>query len=618
MAKSEKIDLVRQTFLLFLLAASVLLAIVAAGNLLYSAFCAFTWGKFEMMDYGVYTNMLWNSAQGHLFKHHMNLSYLYTHLSFSLVLLAPLFRIWDSPMVLLFAQWGMVITGAAILVRTLRVHGVPREMIGALVLMLVGHRFTQSALMSEFHGIAAYYLLVPWLYYALSLRQKAAWFPLALILGVREDAFIFLLPLLIYFSVKHRSVENYAMLALTLCYGLLAVFVLYPAINGVTVFQRRSVELNVEKILDISRDNCSFRLHAIIMTYLPALVFCGRKWFPAFWFPFAALAAALSSALHGEQSLGSHHPPPVITMMVLGLAETTVLRMKEESIKHRMITARAALLVVLVIAVHAYSGFLFMGGKSDKIFRSPNFRGFAAMEAAAHIPREGALAVDKDLAVYCANRENIITWKRYIPEKHHYDIVFGTIDQLGHMDDGRVLQGIEDQEWGAYYFDGMFLVLKKGHDTSRNGELLRAFKYGPVPVPFTLKHGGKDPLFGSGGSRTRYWAGEGHRAPITLSYGGTKELEAGRYRAVFRYRAEKPQNKDPRSWGMFSVHYLNDQGPPLAAAEVEHAEAAADEFIVQNVPFTVRKRADIEFRITGGDAQLWLDSVAFLPADKGN
>lgn len=614
-AKFQYLNYNKRTWSSILTTIVLALTIFVALNLLYSAFCAFTWGKFEMMDYGVYTNMLWNSAHGNLFKHHMNLSYLYTHLSFSLLFLAPLFLVWDSPMLLLFVQWGMVLGGAVILWKTLRMQKVPSEMIAALVFLLVGYRFTQSALMSEFHGIAVYYLLVPWLYRAMLLRQRTAWLALILILGVREDAFIFLLPMLMYFAIKHKAWENYCMLGATVCYGLLAVFVLYPEINGITVFHRRSVELNFEKSMVISWDNYWFRLHAIILTYLPALVFSGRKGFPAFWFPLAALAAALCSALSGEQSLGSHHPPPVITMMVMGLAETTILRLKSAGVKNG-ITVRAVLLVLLIIAVHFYSGFLFMGGKSDRIFRTLCFRGAAAMSAAQNIPVDGRLATDKNLAVYCANRENIITWKRFDSRKHSYDLVFGSIDHLGRMDDGRVLEGIMSGALGVRFFDNFYFVLEAGYDVSANTHLLHAFHYGPVPVPYTLKHAGEDPFVSGSDRRTRFWAGEGHRAPVTLSYGGCRELTPGSYKAVFSYRARKPRKVHSGSWGLVSVHYLNDQGVPLAKEEIAHVESVDHAFLSQDVLFSINRVADIEFRITGGDAELWLDSVTFVPVEK--
>ena len=66
-----------------------------ACNLIYGAWCAFTWGKFTLFDYGVYTNMIWNSAHGAPFKVLIDRSYLGTHLSFSLAILGVFFWIFD-------------------------------------------------------------------------------------------------------------------------------------------------------------------------------------------------------------------------------------------------------------------------------------------------------------------------------------------------------------------------------------------------------------------------------------------------------------------------------------------------------------------------------------------
>jgi len=141
------------------------LAGLLALGLLWSGFCAFTWRKFGLFDYGVYTNMIWNSGHGQLFRCLLDRTYLATHLSFSLALLGPLFYLWDHPFMLWVAQWLMLISGALILLRgALRAH-VPAFLAWAIVLFLFGYHLNQQVLLSEFHGVSAYLLLVPWLYY---------------------------------------------------------------------------------------------------------------------------------------------------------------------------------------------------------------------------------------------------------------------------------------------------------------------------------------------------------------------------------------------------------------------------------------------------------------------
>ncbi len=63
----------------------------------HAGFCAFTWEKFSMFDYGVYMNMIWNSGTGDFFRCLIDRSYLVTHLSFTLALLGPFVHLTENP-----------------------------------------------------------------------------------------------------------------------------------------------------------------------------------------------------------------------------------------------------------------------------------------------------------------------------------------------------------------------------------------------------------------------------------------------------------------------------------------------------------------------------------------
>lgn len=69
--------------------------------------------KYQLFDYGVYTNMVWNCGAGAPFRIPIYGSYLSTHLSFSLALLGPLLHLWDRPSCLALIQWLMMLAGVA-------------------------------------------------------------------------------------------------------------------------------------------------------------------------------------------------------------------------------------------------------------------------------------------------------------------------------------------------------------------------------------------------------------------------------------------------------------------------------------------------------------------------
>ena len=265
---------------------SALLAItiLVAARILYGAYCGFTSGEFAFFDYGVYTNTAWNLGHGNGFTFLVDKSYLTTHLSFSLMLLGPLFHIWDHPFLLALAQWLMLIGGAILIWRAASRAGVAQARIAALLFLFVAHPFTQQVLLCSFHGVGFYYWLLPWFYYTLAYRRRWCWMPWILLLGLREDAFITLLPLLLYFAIRDRWRAGYVMAVLSLLYGISAIFILYPAINGISLFERRGTEIAGLDGLVKGSNALAARLRSLWWIFLPLVPLAGRRLYPVLIF----------------------------------------------------------------------------------------------------------------------------------------------------------------------------------------------------------------------------------------------------------------------------------------------------------------------------------------------
>jgi uncharacterized membrane protein len=216
--------------------------VLALAMLLWSALSAFTWQNFLMSDYGVYTNTVWNLGHGNGFRFLLEHNYLSTHLSFSLLLLAPLFYLWDSPLLLIFVQWSFLAGGAVFLLRSVQRSGGSILLALTLVFCLVSHPYTQSVMVSEFHGVTFYLLLLPWLLYCIEHNRKWVFVPFLLCLGLREDAGLMMIGLFLFFGVRNRWPMGYLYAGLALAYSLLAVFWIYPLVNGVSLFGVRSGE----------------------------------------------------------------------------------------------------------------------------------------------------------------------------------------------------------------------------------------------------------------------------------------------------------------------------------------------------------------------------------------
>lgn len=593
--------------------------IFMAGHLFYSAYCAFMAGKFTMFDYGVYTNMVWNTSRGDWFRVLVDRSYLHTHLSFSLALLAPLFHVWDNPMLLLVVQWGMVFGGAAfVLVLARRAH-VPGDMTAALLFFFFAYRFTQGVVLSQFHGVCAYLLLVPWLYTCCVHRKGTAWLPLALILGLREDAFVLVLPMLLYFAVKDRWKTGYILAAVALLYGVLAIFVLYPSISGISLFERRRHELHLNTSLAfVSGAGLSPRGLALLWTLLPLLIVAHKKSPAVLLFPAPALLCSVLSGFRTQQALGGHYGASVMAYLTVAVLESVSLKTRRGgTVPPRLgMTVRAALLIIVVLAFHFWSGFLIGGGKNIRQYNRPFMQGALAMRMAKRIPKEGMLVTDTRLAGFCANRPDILTWDRYKPERHELDLAFTKASSLHSVLDGALWRMLDQGRVGVYAYDGLFVVLKRGHTSATGREFLDAFPHRPILMVLTRMHAGRN-AWDDDGAPVRYWCGTGWKGPITLSFAGYRWLEAGRYDAIFRYRAEAPRKTHKNTWGRFGIHIL-DEHDRIAQAEIQRSASPRGVYLSQRVPFELATPTNVEIRVTGGDAKLWLESVMFVERGSEN
>ncbi len=596
-------------------AAPLGLAVAAALHTLYSAFCSFTWFKYALYDFGVYTNMIWNSGRGQWFRTLVDRDYLATHLSFTLALLGPLFRVWDHPFLLAVVQWLCLVGGGLILWAAGRRHQLPESATATVLFFLAGYRLTQATLLSEFHGVGVYYLLVPWLYHALSFRPRAAWLPLALILGVREDAFILVLPMLAYFAARGRGKTGYLLIGLAVAYGLMAVFWLYPALVGFSLFDRRQNVIPDEASDFMKMYHLRARLQGLMWVLLPAAAWWGRHLLPVLLFPLSTLLTAMLSGFPTQQMLGSHYGGAAAVSLAVGMIEALARRRGNQPAdrpvqRDSALRLRLVFLAAVVIAAHVATGFLWLGGKHDDTYARPKLRGVLALEAARHIPRTGILLTTERLAGLCANRAEILSHREYRPERHRVDHLFLQATG-GEALDADVRRRLETAEMGVHYYDGDYLVLSRAADPDGNAEFLASYHLGPIRFIRTGRHAGRNRRM-SDGTWVRYWNGDGRLAPVEVSCDTYRQLAPGDYELVFTYRAAAPRRAVCGHSGWVSVH-PHKSAEQLGRHDLRVGHAADETWRTERLRFTVREPGPIEFRVTAGDARLWLRDVRFVP-----
>jgi len=591
-------------------AAGAALTAAALALLLYSAWCAFTHSKFFFVDYGRYTTMIWNSGRGEWFRllarpH----SYLRLHLSFSLALLGPLFRLWDHPFLLSVAQWLFIAGGAALLAAAGRARGLAPAVLAALTAFHTGYVFTQSVHLCEFHGVSAYLFLVPWLYYALTRRQALAWLPLCLILGLREEAGLMVAPLCWYMAARDRWRPGYLMAAAAAVYALAAVFALFPLLNGRSLFAARQGKADPASVLaSFTLANNLCRLRALGWVALPALPLLRRGWRPLLAIPAAALVLTLGSAFKPQFSLELSHPAAVMALLSVALAQAAAETRGAgpPAGRWRSVLLPAAWLLAATLAAHAWRGFLPGGGRCQAVYRRVHPAGLEALWLARQAPRAGLLATDARLAAFVANRRDVLTWEDYDPARHDLELVFDHVERLAARRQPDLREGLRQGEWGCVLYDGTYALLRRGGGRLRNADVLADMRTPIVRLAYTKSEGGGN-RFVPGRGVVREWRGRRARE-AWAAYGGRAALEPGSWRAVFRFQRGRQRGAADRA-GSFEVWQSAPERRLAAAPVAPGGPAGAWE--TQSVALSLETPATVEPRVRGQGLDLRLERVQF-------
>lgn len=596
-----------RNYLSIFLALILLLGSVAAlGGSLWAGICSYSWLRNRLSDYGIYLNMMWNTAHGAPFRFLLEGSYLRVHLSFTVGLLGFAFRILDHPGLLVVLQWLCSLGGVVILLILARRFEVPLLPAAAVSFFYSGYRFVQALHVHQFHGVALYLICLPALYASLRLKSPWAWLWLILTLGIREDAFLISLPVLLFFAWQDRRWSPRIMALTAVLYGALAIFFLYPSINGISIWKKRAAEIPAfDELFAGFRSSLPRRLRAVFLVVLP-LVAAGRYFPVAFFFPSVALGIALASKWPSQQGLGSHYAAGVAALMACGLTEAFI-RARDWHSDHQggalFNWGPSLWLALSTIAVHVESGFLPRGGKSDRKFYEFNKEVWAALGAAQKIPREGILITGDALIPLCGNRRDVLVW--HVPKRvETYDHIFADIRELRSLEGGMIWEGLSRGEWGVLFNNGRYVILTRGFSAAANDEVLRPgwiyYVYGK------RGHGGVDRVVD--GFPVRYWEGDGSRAPINLAHGFSWPLPPGEYSFYLEYWAQSPRRIVKRHWGWFSLHE-RDRPEDIARAYIPLEPRRETSWQILRLDFTNTIERDVEIRLTGGDAPLWLYRV---------
>lgn len=456
----------------------LIISLVFAGHLLYSAFSAFSWQNFLMSDYGVYTNTLYNLSHGDGFKFNVDNNYLRTHLSFSLILLAPLMRLWGSVYLLIIVQWFFLIGGAVILNRIMTRLQIPGLFQSSLLLVWCTYPFTQTVLLYEFHGVAGYLLLIPWLLHCLLFNKPMVFVPWLCILGVREEAGLVILPLFLYMAVRQRWKGGYIYAFFSLVYVLIAIGYLYPLVNMQSLLEIRQKETSISSIIQGFKAG-GFKLKAaatfwMLLPGLPLLFFFKRSRFALVTPVSLVWFISMISGFRKQYSLTFHYPSPIIPLVMTGLilAYANSISPIEDERRRRRITWMLSIWIFFAAAVaHYENGYFLYGKNTHRVYAGMNENKKALEAITENIPKEGILLTNMYLGPHVATRPDILLWKYWKPEKHQIEWILFYQHEYTKKGYEYISQVVTSGEFGVYRKHPPFVLLKRGYSTVLNETL---------------------------------------------------------------------------------------------------------------------------------------------------
>ncbi len=448
-----------------------------AVQVLYSAYCAFSWQNYMMYDYGVYTNTIYNLAHGYGFRFLVDNNYLKTHLSFSLALLAPFMRLWASPYFLIVFQWLFLAGGGIIFLRIMVRLKLARSLQSALMLLWFCYPFTQSVMLSEFHGVSFYLFLFPWLLHCLLFNRPMTAVPWICILGVREEAGLLIIPLFLLFAVREKWNPGYIFAALSLAYVVFGIMYLYPEANSFPITEFRRNDATLPAVLKGATMQ-GFRLRAvatgwILLPCLPFIFFLRGMRTTVFIFTSMAWIISMASGVERQFSLQFHYSAPVFTLMLCGLiyACGKGLPLIDGEGKKVMMTALFSTWLVLSVGFSHFQHGFFLGGKGAHFHYAGVNENYSALRSVTRdLPEEGILLTSSFLGPHVSARPDLLVWEEGNPLLYNIEWILFYFREYSEKE--MIRKVMDSEAFGVYRCSLPFILLKKGHNPSQNKDVM--------------------------------------------------------------------------------------------------------------------------------------------------
>lgn len=287
-------------------------------------------GGYNALDLGIYTQVAWNSSHGNLFGFSIHPhSYLGDHLEFSFLLVVPFFKVWPSPLALIFLQVLAICVSGFFLYQFAKKFLVENmALLWASIFLL--NPFTLNALVFEFHALL---FAVPFIFLSAIAYQnknfKLFCFWTLLILLTREDLSLILAGFALLALLEKRSPKWCLVPGIISAAWFLSATYITGQINGegykfLGYFNPGSSEISLtssifSNLLKIFRPQNFAVLLSLLLPVLALPIFKWR-WLALIIFPFLGISIAGYGA--GDIILQTHYVmfflPGIFLAAILG------------------------------------------------------------------------------------------------------------------------------------------------------------------------------------------------------------------------------------------------------------------------------------------------------------
>lgn len=184
-----------------------------------------------VFDLGIYDQMIWLASQGkRLYSTILDMPFFADHFTISLVLLSPLFWLWNNVKALLIFQAVFVSIGAYPIY--LLAKQKTKDKMVALCLALAYLMFygIQNAIAYDFHPIVLATALLAWLFYFYNLKKWRLFWPiLILILGLQENFALLTMGLGAFLFFQYKDYRRGIIISLLgLSWFLTVIYIIVP------------------------------------------------------------------------------------------------------------------------------------------------------------------------------------------------------------------------------------------------------------------------------------------------------------------------------------------------------------------------------------------------------